>query len=202
MSTAEVQTRVREIEPELVAIRREIHQHPELTFELDRTPALSPTAWQHRAGRSSPTLAGKAWSAFCTAAAPARCWLFVLTWTLCRSPIGKQVPYASTDPRRDARVRSRRPHSHRDRHCRDPREHARSVPRNGQAALRSGRGSRRRVGGAGHASLRSQSLARSRGAGESKSGRLDGLPQTCRRYRSDRCGCVPGSSSPDTTLFQ
>lgn len=40
MSTAEVETRVRELEPELVAIRREIHQHPELTFELDRTPRI------------------------------------------------------------------------------------------------------------------------------------------------------------------
>ena len=40
MSTAEVQTRVRALQPELVAIRREIHQHPEVAFELDKTTRI------------------------------------------------------------------------------------------------------------------------------------------------------------------
>ncbi len=40
MNSTDVHARVAELTPDLVAIRREIHQHPEVAFALERTPRL------------------------------------------------------------------------------------------------------------------------------------------------------------------
>ena len=81
------------LEAKVIAWRRDIHQHPELSYHETRTAALaarhlSALGYEVHDRRS----ARPAWSAFSRAASPARSWRCAPTWTRCRSRSGSTCP--------------------------------------------------------------------------------------------------------------
>ena len=98
MSTAEVATRVRELEPDLVAIRRQIHQHPEVAFELDRTTRivadrLAAAGWEVETGVGGQGVVG-----ILRGSSPGKVLAIRPDMDALPFPDWKQVPYASQVP--------------------------------------------------------------------------------------------------------
>ena len=60
---ANIEPKIAAASAELTAIRRDIHAHPELGFEEERTAASSPRSSRNGASRSPPASARPAWSA-------------------------------------------------------------------------------------------------------------------------------------------
>ena len=98
MSTAEVQTRVRALQPELVAIRREIHQHPEVAFELDRTTRIVADRLAASGWEVETDVGGQGVVGILHGSRPGKVLAIRPDMDALPFPDWKQVPYASQTP--------------------------------------------------------------------------------------------------------
>ena len=98
MSTAEVATRVRELEPDLVAIRRQIHQHPEVAFELERTTRIVADRLAAAGWEVETDVGGQGVVGILHGSRPGKVLAIRPDMDALPFPDWKQVPYASQVP--------------------------------------------------------------------------------------------------------
>ena len=98
MSTAAVATRVRALEPELVAIRREIHQHPEVAFELDKTTRIVADHLAAAGWEVETDVGGQGVVGILHGSGPGKVLAIRPDMDALPFPDWKQVPYASQTP--------------------------------------------------------------------------------------------------------
>ena len=81
--------------PDLIALRRDLHAHPELAFEERRTAGIVASAFGCSGSKCTTASPAPAWSARCATAAAHAASVCAPTWMRCRWSSHRQTPHAS-----------------------------------------------------------------------------------------------------------